>query len=170
MGYGDTTLIHELGHSLGLSHPGAYNYDPNVTQDYAGLAEYAQDSTQYSIMSYWPATETGAQIVNWNTLLYGYAQTPLLHDVLTIQEKYGTDPTTRATDTTYGFNSNAGNNLFDFSQNSYPTSRFTMRAGTTRLTCPVSMFRSSSIFTLGRSARSAPALQTPTSQMPSSRN
>lgn len=120
MGYGDTTLIHELGHSLGLSHPGAYNYDPNVTQDYAGLAEYAQDSTQYSIMSYWPATQTGARIVNWNTLLYGYAQTPLLHDVLTIQDKYGADPTTRAGDTTYGFNSNAGNNLFDFSQNSYP--------------------------------------------------
>ena len=120
LGYGDTTLVHELGHALGLSHPGAYNYDPNLDLTYDNYAEYAQDSTQYSIMSYWDATETGARIVNWNTLLFGYAQTPLLHDVLTIQSIYGADPTTRATDTTYGFNSNAGNNLFDFSKNPYP--------------------------------------------------
>jgi serralysin len=120
MGYGDTTLIHELGHALGLSHPGAYNFGPGFAVNYDNGAEYAQDSTQYSIMSYWDASETGARIVNWNTLLFSYAQTPLVHDVLTIQEKYGADPTTRATDTTYGFHSNAGNNLFDFSQNSYP--------------------------------------------------
>jgi len=120
MGYGDTTLIHELGHALGLSHPGAYNFGPNFQGTYQNGAEYAQDSNQYSIMSYWSASETGSRIVNWNVLLFANAQTPLLHDVLTIQEKYGADPTTRADDTTYGFHANAGNNLFDFSQNSYP--------------------------------------------------
>jgi serralysin len=120
MGYGDTTLIHELGHSIGLSHPGAYNYDPNLDLTYDNYAEYAQDSTQYSIMSYFDATNTGAQIVNWNTGLYAYAQTPLVDDVLTIQSIYGADPTTRTGNTTYGFHSNAGNNLFDFSKNPYP--------------------------------------------------
>jgi serralysin len=119
-GYGWTTIVHESGHALGLSHPGAYNYDPNVPQTYEGLAEYAQDSRQYSIMSYWDATKTGARAVNWDGLLYNYPQTPMLHDVLAIQAKYGADPTTRAGDTVYGFNSNAGDNLFDFSQNHYP--------------------------------------------------
>lgn len=66
-GYGSTTLVHEIGHAIGLSHPGAYNYDPNVTQDYSGLAEYAQDTTQYSIMSYWDGDITGQFSRNWLT-------------------------------------------------------------------------------------------------------
>lgn len=119
-GYGATTLIHELGHSLGLSHPGAYNFDPNVPQTYLGLAEYAQDSGQYSVMSYWRARETGANVVDWGTFLLGNAQTPLLHDILTIQSKYGADPKTRAGDTIYGFNSTAGNPVYDFNLNPYP--------------------------------------------------
>ena len=119
-GYGNTTLIHETGHTLGLSHPGAYNYDPNVSQDYVGLAEYAQDSRQYSIMSYWDASETGAVIVNWDEFVFSTPQTPMLHDILAIQSIYGADPTTRAGDTIYGFHSNAGNDLYDFNQNPYP--------------------------------------------------
>jgi serralysin len=119
-GYGATTLIHELGHAIGLSHPGAYNFDPTVPQNYVGLAEYAQDSGQYSVMSYWRGRETGANIVDWGTFLLGNAQTPLLHDILTIQTKYGADPTTRSGNTVYGFNSTAGNAVYDFSQNAYP--------------------------------------------------
>jgi serralysin len=119
-GYGATTLVHELGHTLGLSHPGAYNYDPNLDLTYANYAEYAQDSEQYSIMSYWNAAETGSYIIDWSTFFYGNPQTPLLHDVLAIQEMYGADPTTRAGDTVYGFNSTAGNAVFDFAQNPFP--------------------------------------------------
>ena len=119
-GYGATTLVHELGHTLGLSHPGAYNYDPSLDLTYANYAEYAQDSLQYSIMSYWNAEETGSEIVDWSTMFYGNAQTPLLHDVLTIQDKYGADPTTRAGNTVYGFHSNAGNAVYDFNQNPFP--------------------------------------------------
>lgn len=119
-GYGTTTLTHESGHALGLSHPGAYNFGPNFTATYENGAEYAQDSQQYSIMSYWSATKTGARAINWDATLYSNPQTPMLHDILTIQSKYGADTTTRAGDTTYGFNSNAGDNLFDFSQNHYP--------------------------------------------------
>jgi serralysin len=119
-GYGATTLTHESGHALGLSHPGAYNFGPGFAVTYENGAEYAQDSQQYSIMSYWSATKTGARAVNWDALLFSNPQTPMLHDILTIQAKYGADPTTRVGDTTYGFNSNAGDNLFDFSQNHYP--------------------------------------------------
>lgn len=119
-GYGATTLIHELGHSLGLSHPGAYNFGPGFSVNYLNGAEYAQDSLQYSIMSYWRGRETGANIVDWSTFLLGNPQTPLLHDILTIQSKYGADLTTRTGDTVYGFNSTAGNPVYDFSQNAFP--------------------------------------------------
>lgn len=119
-GYGATTLVHELGHAIGLSHPGAYNYDPELDLTYANYAEYAQDSLQYTIMSYWGAENTGAYHIDWSTFYFGNAQTPLLHDILTIQDKYGADPNTRAGDTVYGFNSTAGNAVYDFTQNEFP--------------------------------------------------
>ena len=119
-GYGNTTLVHELGHTLGLSHPGAYNYDPNLDLTYANYAEYAQDSMQYTIMSYFSGSNTGARTVNWTAFVNNYAQTPMLHDILTIQSKYGADPTTRVSDTVYGFNSTAGNVVYDFAKNPFP--------------------------------------------------
>ena len=71
-GYGRTTLIHEIGHSLGLSHPGDYNFgddgpDPDTDPDpitYLGDAFYAQDSQQYTIMSYFSPQQTGGQPIN----------------------------------------------------------------------------------------------------------
>lgn len=126
-GYGRTTLIHEIGHSLGLNHPGDYNYSDDNDGDgepdpitYEGDAYYAQDTMQFSIMSYFSPQKSGAQPVDASLALIGYAQTPLLHDILAIQDKYGADPTTRAGATTYGFNSTAGNGVYDFTQNLSP--------------------------------------------------
>ena len=121
-GYGQTTLVHEIGHAVGLSHPGDYNFAVGRFIEYGQDAEYFQDSLQYSIMSYFESFNTGAKgWVNWYT---GYAQspqTPMIHDIAAVQSIYGADPTTRVGDTTYGFNATDGiREVFDFTVNKNP--------------------------------------------------
>ncbi|HEY9234235.1 MULTISPECIES: M10 family metallopeptidase C-terminal domain-containing protein [Phenylobacterium] len=101
--YGMQTLVHETGHALGLSHPGDYNASDDIELSYA-LADYYQDSRQYTVMSYWDSYETGARHIDWGLMRYVYSTTPLVHDVAAIQGLYGVDTTTRTGDTTYGFN------------------------------------------------------------------
>ena len=105
--YGLLTLNHELGHTLGLTHPGTYNFGDDNDGDgqpdpisYTGDAQYFQDSMQFTIMSYFDSFETGAQPIDWNVLRFVYASTPMVDDVYVIQQKYGADETTRTGDTT----------------------------------------------------------------------
>ena len=105
------TLFHEIGHAIGLQHPGDYNAGPDVDITYDGNAEYIEDSRQYTVMSYFQAAETGADHVDGVTTIY--AATPLLHDIAAVQRLYGANMSTRTGDTTYGFNSNAGRESFD---------------------------------------------------------
>lgn len=122
-GYGLNTLTHEIGHSLGLSHPGNYNFSANFTANYANGAEYYQDLRNYSIMSYWnpgDAADGTNRAYDFNIMTTGYGVTPMVHDILAIQKMYGADMTTRTGDTTYGFNSNAGKDVFDFTLNKAP--------------------------------------------------
>jgi serralysin len=110
-GYGLHTQVHELGHSLGLSHPGNYNFGDDEDGDgipdpitYEGDAFYWQDSRQYSVMSYFDAYETGSNVIDWNLMRVMHASTPMVHDIWIVQQKYGADTTTRDGDSTYGFN------------------------------------------------------------------
>jgi serralysin len=48
-GYGLVSMEHEIGHALGLSHPGTYNI---AVGGFADTFTYATDNRQYTIMSY----------------------------------------------------------------------------------------------------------------------
>ncbi|HYE42810.1 MAG TPA: M10 family metallopeptidase C-terminal domain-containing protein [Caulobacteraceae bacterium] len=116
-GYGYITYIHEIGHALGLSHPGTYN----GTADFEDDAEYLQDTRQWSVMSYFDADENGSGVDHRGSdNQWKYASTPMLHDVMAIQAKYGADMTTRTGNTVYGFNSTADKSVFDFDVNFDP--------------------------------------------------
>lgn len=120
-GYAFQTYLHEIGHSLGLSHPGTYNAGGGTTITYANSAEFAQDNRQYTIMSYFGGYQPGSgwqqdgTYTNWY-----YSETPMLYDVAAIQAIYGADTTTRIGNTTYGFNNNSGRDVFDFTLDPYP--------------------------------------------------
>ncbi|GJD40912.1 M10 family metallopeptidase C-terminal domain-containing protein [Methylobacterium bullatum] len=120
-GYGVQTYVHEIGHTLGLSHPGKYNAGSGGSITYDGNAEYAQDTRKYSVMSYFDASEDGTGVDHiGRSFNVTYGATPLLDDIAAIQAKYGADPNTRVGNTTYGFNANAGRGAFDFTLNTDP--------------------------------------------------
>eukprot|EP00913_Durusdinium_trenchii_P021281 g19994.t1 len=110
--YSYFAVMHELGHAMGLDHPGDYNAAPGVDITYAGSAQFIQDSQQYTVMSYFNASATHANVD-------GYPDGLLLFDIYALQQLYGVDTTTRTGNTTYGFHSNAGG-MFDFTKNDDP--------------------------------------------------
>src|ERR1017187_3291250 len=99
--YGYQTYIHEIGHALGLGHQGPYNGSASYSTD----ATYANDTWQYSVMSYFSEN-------NYNGSSYSYVITPQEADIYAVDSIYGA-ATTRPGDTVYGFHDTAGA-IYDF--------------------------------------------------------
>ncbi|MFG3591849.1 M10 family metallopeptidase C-terminal domain-containing protein [Bradyrhizobium sp. RDI18] len=95
--YAYQTYVHEIGHALGLGHQGPYN----GSASYSTNAIYANDTWQYSIMSYFGEH-------NYSGSSYRYVVTPQMADIYAMASIYGAATSTRTGDTVYGFGSNAG--------------------------------------------------------------
>jgi serralysin len=123
--YSFFAIMHEIGHAVGLSHPGDYNAAPGVNIEYVTHAQFQQDSHQYTILSYFDEESTTS---SYNS----YPDTLMLFDILAMQQLYGANMTVRAGNTIYGFGSNAGA-VYDFAQNTDPVMSIWDAGGTDTL-------------------------------------
>ena len=95
------TFLHELGHGLGLGHPGPYSR-PHI---YGEDNLFTNDSRQTTVMSYFSQT-TNTDV----EASFAYNVTPMIADIIAIHDLYGV-PIRREGNTVYGVGSNIGGHL-----------------------------------------------------------
>ncbi|WP_431854116.1 matrixin family metalloprotease [Azospirillum sp.] len=100
--YGYLTLIHEIGHAIGLKHPGDYNAGDNFTADGPFLPA-AEDYYSYSVMSY-----------NENSNLPATYQTQAaIYDIAAVQYLYGANTAAAPGNDTYTLTPSAFISIWD---------------------------------------------------------
>jgi serralysin len=92
------TVIHELGHALGLKHG-------QETGVYGALPANV-DSLEFSVMTY--RTFIGDDASGYNYETWGAPQTFMMLDIAALQYMYGADFTTNSSDTTYTWSPTGG--------------------------------------------------------------
>ncbi len=92
------TLIHEIGHALGLKH--AHETTPN------GALPSSVDSVEYTVMTY--RSYVGDDISGYEYEQFGAPQTFMMYDIAALQEMYGADYTTNSGNTVYSWTPGSG--------------------------------------------------------------
>jgi predicted RecA/RadA family phage recombinase len=94
--YQYATMLHELGHSLGLKH----------AQDAGGVSNTSmpadRDSLEFTVMTY--RSYIGGPTSGYTNETYGFPQTYMMYDIAALQAIYGAN-----------FNTNAGNTVYTWS-------------------------------------------------------
>ena len=99
------TILHELGHTLGLKHG-------HITQDYPDHSVVipalptAHDGMEFSIMTY--RSDIGGPSDFYRNETFGFAQSYMMNDIAALQYLYGADYTFNNTATTYSWNATTG--------------------------------------------------------------
>ena len=100
-------FIHEIGHAIGLGHPGPYN---GIRVTWGVHNVYKIDSYQYSVMSY-----LNQDINKLHDASYASNVTPMIADIIAMQDLYDDlDSAHNAGDTVYGVNTNFTGYLADY--------------------------------------------------------
>ena len=92
------TVLHELGHAMGLEHG-------NEAGSFGALPT-EEDSMEFSLMTY--RSYIGADPANLHNGTWSYAQSYMIDDIAALQALYGADFTTSARDSRYAWDPDSG--------------------------------------------------------------